>query len=239
MRINHTKRIFMNEEGGSPGGGSPPAPAAPPAVPTAPETPAALTPDQVKGLVGEQLKAFQNEFFANARKAGLLGKEKPADPPTPPQSSPAAAPASTGLSMTDVQALLDRNTVLTRVQIENKLSDAQVKRMRSALETERPDDPGSWATTYLADMGLVRTTETATQVIPVPQPQPNGHPISDKGSPAPGGVVNWERELAENPIGMSAAARAAMDAKHGAEKARKMRLEAAQSQAQRIRVTPI
>lgn len=82
----------------------------------------------------------------------------------------------------------------------------------------------------------VTAAMTASRPAPVPV-APAGPPISDKGSPGPGFTATWEAELAENPVGMSTAARRMMDAKFGAEKARKMRLEAAQSQVERIRVT--
>lgn len=189
-------------------------------------------------MVDEKIDTKQNAAFAKLRKDGLLGKDKPSSESTAtpaPQSPPAAAPTSMGLSAADVQAIVDRTTAITRVQVENKLSDAQVKRMRSALETEKPEDVSTWVSTYLTDMGLVRTAES-NPATPTSQPQPTAAPISDKGSPAPGGAVNWEREFAENPVGMSPAARALMDAKHGAEKARKMRVEAGQAQMARMKV---
>lgn len=241
MRINQSKRIFMNEADSSPGNGAPvatPTPAAPTAAPTAPETPASLTAESVATIVATavdaKLKAFENGLFANARKAGLLKKDEPATPaPTPSASTP----APTGLSMADVEAMLERERVITRVATEHKLSDAQVKRMKGLLTAERPEDVSGWVSSFMADMGLARANnEPSNPITQIPQPQPNGQPISDKGSPAPGGVVNWEREYAENPLGMSAAARAAMDAKHGAEKARKMRVDAAQAQLSRIKV---
>lgn len=223
----------MNEADGSPGNGAPaapPAPAAPTAEPKAPETPA--TPD-VSAIVDAKLKAFQNEFFANARKAGLLKKD---EAPAPAPS--AAAPAPTGLSMADVEAMLERERVITRVATEHKLSDAQVKRMKGLLAAEKPDDVSAWVSSFVTDMGLVRPTEPTTTSAPA-QPAPSGPPLSDKGSPAPGGVVNWEREFAENPGFMSAAARAAMDAKYGVDKARRMRIDAVNApggQAERLRV---
>lgn len=229
----------MNEADASPGGGAVPAvPAEPPAAPAAP-APAAVTVDQVKSLMTEMLTGFKNATFAELRKAGALGKDKPSteSPKDPPSATPAAAaPASSGLTEAALEARFEQERVITRVQVENKLTDAQVKRMKNALRTEQPEDAASWASAYLTDLGLVRTTETA-QTTPAPVPQPSGQPISDKGSPAPGGVVAYERELAENPVGMSQAARNAMDAKYGVEKARKMRVDAAQAQLSRIKAT--
>ena len=89
----------MTEEGGSPGGGavSPP-PAAPPATTAAPEAPKYVTSEQLT----EQLAAFQNGFFANARKAGLL-KDKPTESAPPPvaQAKPAAADPMAVLALRD------------------------------------------------------------------------------------------------------------------------------------------
>jgi hypothetical protein len=52
-----------------------------------------------------------------------------------------------------------------------------------------------------------------------------------------GANTDWKRELAESPYNMSAAARTAMDAELGVEKARRMRVEAGQSRAHQIKVT--
>jgi hypothetical protein len=226
----------MNEVDGSSGNGAPAPPPAPAESAAAPPTPApaAVTLDQVKSLMAETLNGFKNAMFADMRKAGALGKDKPAEPPAPAPAPSAAAPASPGLTMDEVKAIVARDRALTLAAAEHKLTPQQVARMTSALDAEKPEDPGTWAKTYLADMGLARTAEQSTPATPVPQP--TAVPTSDKGSPAPGGVVNWEREFAENPAGMSQAARALMDAKHGADKARKMRVEAAQSQLARIKV---
>lgn len=227
----------MNEADASPGGGASPAAPVEPAAANPATAPApAVSVDQVKSLMTEMLGGFKNALFADMRRAGVLGKEKATETPTPaPATAAASAPVSTGLSAADVEAMLEQERVITRVQFENKLTDAQIKRMKAALKADKPEDVSTWTSTYLADMGLVRQADS--NPVPTIQPQPAGAPISDKGSPAPGGVTNWEREYAENPLGMSTAAKALMDAKHGVEKARKMRLEAAQAQAARIRVT--
>jgi hypothetical protein len=230
MKLN---RISMNEADASPGGGAAPTVTpTPPANQAASEAPANVTADQVSNLITEKFKALQNEFFASARKAGLL--EKPKSNETPSATPSAAAPASSGLSAADVEAMLDQERVITRAQVEHKLTDAQIKRMKSALKAEKPEDISTWTTGYLADMGLTRANETSTPT-PAAPIAPNTAPISDRGSPAPNGAAGWKFELS-NPIGMSAAARAQMDAELGSEKARQMRLEAARSQAERMRV---
>lgn len=222
----------MNEEDGSPGGGAvPPAQPAPTAAPTAPESPP-LTAESVATLVASaidaKLNGFENKLFANARKAGLLKKDEPATPaPT------AAAPASTGLSAADVESMLERERVITRVATEHKLTDAQVKRMKGALSAEKPEDVTGWVQSFVTDMGFVRPTETpANAPIAV---VPNAAPISDRGSPAPNGQVGWKYEFS-NPMGMSKQAIAQMNAELGEEKARRMRLDAARTQAETMRV---
>jgi len=240
MFITKLSKYLMNEEGGSPGGGA--VPPAPPPAPAATGTPAPepLTADKVASLITEKFTALENALFAKARKSGMLEKDKPApeSPATPaPQPPIATAPASSGLSLADVDALIEQERVLTRTQLEHKLSDAQVKRMKSALKTEKPDDVGTWTTAYLADMGLAKqsdqTSSTTTQTVAV---IPNTAPISDRGSPAPNGATGWRYELTSNPMNMSAGAKAAMNAELGEEKARKQRLEAARGQTQRMTV---
>jgi hypothetical protein len=228
-------KYLMNEADGSPGNGGadpaapPPGDAQPPA-PTPPLTLDSIT-KAIAPLIADQVKAAADGINANLRRAGVFKQEKPngetVAPPSP-APSPAAAPAQPGLTTTDVKVMLERMRVTTRAATEHKLTDAQIKRMESALDAEKPDDIAAWTSTYLADMGLAKAADPAPPQpsVPNPTPMPNGAPISDKGSPAPGGVVNWEREYAENPIGMSTAARQFMDAKYGAEKARKMRVEA-------------
>lgn len=242
MRINQANRFLMNEADGSPGGGAAPAvPAEPPAAPAAP-APVAVTVDQVKSLMTEMLTGFKNATFAELRKAGALGKEKSSPDPTAapsPQSPAAAAVASPTLSLADVEAMLEQQRVVTRAAVEHKLTDAQVKRMNSALKADRPDDIATWTGTYLTDMGLVKQPDTqpSTPVTPASAPQPSGAPISDKGSPAPGSGSNWHREFADNPLGMSAAAITAMNVELGVEVARKKRIEAVNARGSQIRVT--
>ena len=232
MFINHTKRFLMNEEDGSPGGGSvAPVQPAPTAAPTAPESPP-LTADSVATIVATavdaKLKAFENGLFANARKAGLLKKDEPVSAP-----GSAAAPASTGLTAAEVESMLERERVITRVATEHKLTEAQVKRMKGLLSAEKPEDVTGWVSSFVTDMGFVRPSEPASHA-PVPV-VPSAAPISDRGSPTPNGATGWRFEAA-NPIGMSKESRAAMDAELGAEKARKTRLEAARAQAETLRV---
>lgn len=245
MRINQHKRIFMTEEGGSPGGGAaPPAPEQPAASPV----PSAEVLDQMKSAMNEviggfrtELTSWKNGIFADLRKSGALGKAQPTEtPPTPsPAPTPTAAPASASLTMDQVETMLEQTRVIERASVENGLTDAQVKRMKGALKAEAPEDVASWTKAYLADMGLVKAPATPTNpTAPNPSVSPSTQPpASDKGSPAPGGVVNWEAEFTRDPLRMSPAAKAAGEAKHGKEKFTKMRLERIAAMANGIRVT--
>lgn len=144
--------------------------------------------------------------------------------------------------MGDVKRLLDVKDAAAMLRYERGASPAQLKHFEQMCEYVKPEDPAAYAKSWADDLGIRKSDQSAAAAaqqasapaIPV---APAQAPISDKGSPAPGGVLDWEREFAENPIGMSPAARQRMDAKYGVEKARKMRLETAQRQAEQIRVT--
>lgn len=239
MKLN---RILRNEEGASPGGGAvPPAPVAEPQA----QADAPVTMTALKELLGtlktEIVTEAKNGVNADLRRAGVFKKQEPAveTPATPvPAKNPGTPNAAAGLSLADVEAMLERERVITSRATEHKLSDAQIRRMKSALSGVTPDAFATEADAFLNDLGLVKAHVPTPSQPQAPVVQPGAaQPISDKGSPAPGGVLDWEREYAENPIGMSSAARQRMDAKYGPEKARRMRIEAAQRQAEVIKVT--
>jgi hypothetical protein len=232
MKLN---RILRNEEGASPGGGAvPPAPVEPQAQAEPPVTMSALK-ELLGTLKTEIVTEAKNGVNADLRRAGVFKKTKDDEPPP---SAAAAAPATTGLSAAEVQAMLKRDRVVTTRSMKHELDPAKVRWLESALQGVEPERLDEVADSFLNELGLAKAAANTAPQPPSPQIQPGAHaPISDKGSPAPGGVLDWEREFAENPIGMSPAGRQRMDAKYGAEKARQMRLEAARAQADRIRVT--
>jgi hypothetical protein len=243
MKLN---RILRNQEGASPGGGTTPIAPVDPAAQTGTQAAAPAIPvDALKGVVTEVMAAMmpdlRNGLFADFRKAGAFKQEKSAEPSngtTASTQTPGAPTAAAGLSMADVEAMLERERVITARATKHDLSDAQIRRMKSALAGVPADQFASEADAFLSDLGLVKAPTAPQQAqAPAIPFAPAQAPISDKGSPAPGGVLDWEREYAENPIGMSPAARQRMDAKYGVEKARAMRLEAARAQAERIKVT--
>jgi hypothetical protein len=237
----NTKRIFMNEADAGSGNGAAPPPAAPPAPPAESAAPAidldALVA-RLSKVIDEKVEAKQNIAFAKLRKDGVLKQDKPSGETPAVQPTPSVpVVAQAGLSMADVETLLERKGVIASRAAKFGLSDAQTKRFEAALASVPRESLATEADTYLADMGLVRTTEQPVTQSAQPQVLPTTPPISDKGSPAPGGAVNWEREFAESPLSMSPAAKALMNAKHGEEKARKMRVDAAQAQLSKIKVT--
>lgn len=233
-------RILRNEVDASPGGGA--APQQPPSAPTAQPAPAEPAPgisvDAIKGAIADALKtalpAAINGHFANARRNGELKKDKE---PTDSSASTAATAPPTGLSMADVQALIKRERVIATHSTKYELDAPKVRWLEKALDGVDPDNLESVAASFISDLGLVKAHTNPSNTAPAqPAPVSTAPPLSDKGSPAPGGVLDWEREFAENPIGMSSAARQRMDAKYGAEKARRMRIEASARQAEQIRV---
>lgn len=237
------KPILRNEEGASPGGGAAPAQPQPAAQQGAQQAAPAIPVDVIKGVVTEALTAalpeLRNGIFADLRRDGAFRKDKPVEHPTnpTPQHAPGAPAPAAGLSVADVEAMLERERVIASRAAKHDLNDNVVRRMKSALNGVEASRFAAEADSFLSDLGLVKAPTQQPAAPASAQPQPsNPQPLSDKGAPVPGGVLDWEREFQENPIGMSAAARRAMDAKHGADKGRAMRLEAARQRAGDIRV---
>jgi hypothetical protein len=238
----------MNEADGSPGGGAVVAdPAAPSAAPTAPESPALLTADAVANIVSAtiegRLKAFENGLFANARKAGLLGKDKPADsaPTQPTTSAPTVAQA--GPSLADVYARMDARIELERVisTREGKygLTESQARRLRATLSSVPRESLASEADAYLADMGLAKVppvTPTAPQSpAPAAAAKPN---ISDRGSAAPIDTRDSEGVLHSRPLEMTRHDVDDLILKHGHDKGMQMFQERVLAALGRVRIKP-
>lgn len=208
----------MNEEDGSPGGGAvTPAPAEPPASPAAP-APTAVTVDQVKTLMAETLTGFKNAFFADMRRAGALKKDEPvASQPAP---AAATAPAPVGLTATDVQQMLERDRVLTRVEVEHKLTPAQAKRMRSIVEAEKPADVSDWVSNFVTDMGFAKPNTPPAQATQAqaPAPAPAKPNVSDRGTAAPTDTRDFNGILHSRPLEMTGHDVEALKVLHGEDK---------------------
>lgn len=165
-------RMLMNSQpnDGSPGGApsGTGAPAAPPAQGSG-------TPDvigQVKELLAGELRGFRDGIFADLRKAGALGKEKPREEAKPTGEQP--------LTAADVERMTQRANQLGRATAG--LSDEQTALMERLYRAENPEDVGAWAKATRAALGIAAG---GVQSAPnLPKPAPNGPPASDAGSPA-------------------------------------------------------
>lgn len=234
------KPILRNEEGASPGGGAAPAQSQPAAQQGAQPAAATIPVDAIEGIVTKAVAAalpeLRNGIFADLRRDGAFKKDKPTEQPA--AATATSAPAA-GLSVADVEAMLERERVIASRAAKHDLNDNVVRRMKSALQGVEASRFAAEADSFLSDLGLVKApTQQQTAAPAVAQPQPsNPQPISDKGAPVPGGVLDWEREYQEKPHLMSPAAKRAMDAKYGADKARSMRLEAARQMLGDMRVS--
>lgn len=218
------------------------APVATNAPVTAPAASVNFTPEQQ-----EQVNAIIAKRLAEDRARRAPTPAAPAAAPAP-QSTQVALPDDGESHMTPKQMRDAYNELQLRMRFDRHalrrgVDDDKIDDLFALFKVQKPADDGQWFDEKAARFGFNKgqsaapTAQTASATAPnVPVP-PVGPPISDKGSPAPGGVTNWEREFAENPIGMSAAARALMDAKHGVEVARRMRVEAATARQGHIRVT--
>lgn len=242
MLLN-AKRIFMNEADAPGGNGAQPAQSPAPAQPAAQPASSVDPVEAMKSAMNEVINGFRSELtgwkngvFADLRKSGALGKEKPVEQPTTQPAAAAPASPAASLSMADVEAMLERERVIASRVAKFGLSDAQTKRLKAALSSVEAGSLATEADAYLADMGLAKAaTPNPTPANQTVQPSTQP-PTSDKGSPAPGGVVNWEAEFMRDPLRMSPAAKAAMAAKHGVEQARKMRMDAIKALAHTIPV---
>jgi hypothetical protein len=245
MRINQAKRIFMNEADGGSGNGAsvptPPAPAAPTAAPTAPEQPAPSIVDQVASLIDTKLKAFENGFFANARRAGVLGKDKPSEPTPPPSPTPSAPSAQAGVTMADVDARLELERVIASREGRHGLSEAQTRRLRAALSGVARDALASEADSYLSDLGLVKANTPPPQptvpTTPAPAaPAPAKPNLSDRGTAAPTDTRDSEGVLNSRPLEMTGHDVDALILKHGHEKGLQMYQERVLSALRGVRI---
>ncbi len=236
-------RILMNEADASPGGGgvAPQTPAEPAAQPG--QGPEVVTLDQIKSLVTAAITESQNGIFANLRKAGVFKPDKPT--PTTPAAAAAVVdePTEQRTTIKSLQATID--DMQTRQRFErgarkHRFDDALDEDAYQLYKTQKPEDDAAWFAGKSKIFAVKESTSVTTtaQQLPATNPQgPQPAPISDKGSPAPGGVLDFEREIAENPLNPSKAALGRWYAKHGEIEGRRRLLELARPFAERIKVT--
>jgi len=100
--------------------------------------------------------------------------------------------------MADVESMLERERVITRAATQHTLNDAQLKRMKNALASDKPDDASAWTASYLADMGLAKAptpaapAANAATTAPIAQPAPAAAPSAPSAHalPTANGVVD-------------------------------------------------
>lgn len=247
MRINQTKRIYMNEADAGSGNGAqaaPPVTAEPTAAPTAPALDADALLSRFASVVDERIAAsearIKNSTFAELRKGGHLKQEKPQDAAsqlTP--SAPAAAQA--GLSMADVEALLERENVIATRAAKHGLNEAQARRLKSALSNVPRESFATEADSYLADMGLVKsqaTPQPAAQQQAQATPAPAKPNISDRGAAAPVDSRDHNGVLNSRPLEITGHDMDQLTIEHGHDKGLQMFQERALAALSRIRIKP-
>ena len=218
--------MLMPEPSGVPAPGAP-APGAP--APGAPAPAPAPAGDPV--FTAEQ-QAVVNQLIGKARIEGRESAPKKTDTPAAPTGD------DDPVTLKSLKADLEEAKLRGRFDkhaAKNGIDDDATEDLFALYKMQKPADDSEWFDRKKKVLGLKASTTGAGAGNPPPLPVTP--PISDKGSPAPGGVLDWERELAENPIGMSAAAFQRMVAKHGSGEAWRLRIEASNRQAAAIKVT--
>jgi hypothetical protein len=166
-------RILMQQEDSGSGSGAPaPTPAEPQAQGAVPAVDASAIAAQVR-----------DSLFAELRRSGVLGKEKPAKPTA---TEPSAPP------QINLRAL-DR--AVARHPVAAQLSDRAYERMERAFQAEAPDDATAWIADYFQGMG-VAAAQPATPAAPaatIAAPAPRtAVPISSGGGSPPAPTVPLE-----------------------------------------------
>jgi hypothetical protein len=222
-------KYLASEEGGTPASAAaaPPVPAEPAAAPTAPALDVDSLLTRLSGVIDEKITASQNATHAALRKAGIFKQDKPPGEPTPATPSsptPSAPSAQAGLSMADVEALLERENVIATRVAKHSLTDAQARRLKSALTGVERGSFASEADSYLADLGLVKAAT------PPPQPtvqtpaipaatKPN---ISDRGTASPTDTRDSEGVINSRPLESTGHDVDSLILKHGYDKGLQM-----------------
>lgn len=243
--IQKPSKCFMSEEGGTPASAAAPAPPvtpAPTAAPMAPESPA-LTAEAIANIVATtvdtKIKAFENGFFANARKAGLLGKDKPVEQPQT-QPTPSAPSAQAGLTGADLDARFELERVIASREGKYGLSEAQVRRLRASLSGVARDSLAAEADSYLGDMGLVKAPTPPAPATPnqPAAPAPAKPNVSDRGTAAPTDTRDHNGVLHSRPLEMTGHDVDALKIQHGEDKGLQMFQEHVLRALGNIRIKP-
>lgn len=242
-----TKRIYMNEADASPGNGAAaasPVTAEPTAVPTAPAFDAEALITRFASVVDERIAASEartkNATFAELRKGGHLKQDKPSDSTPPSQPTPSApVAAQAGLSMADVEALLERKGVVSSRAAKHGLTEAQVRRLEAAMSSVPRGSLASEADSFLSDLGLVKVAASPTAPVQTPALVAPAKPnISDRGTAAPTDLRDSEGVLNSRPLEMTGHDVDALILKHGHDKGMQMFQERVLSALGKVRIKP-
>jgi hypothetical protein len=235
-------KFLMSEEGGTAASAAAPVPtpsAEPTAAPTAPAFDVDSLVSRLVGVIDEKITASQNATHAALRKAGVFEKVKASDAAPSASTTSASVVAQAGVSMAEVEALLERKGVVSSSAAKYGLSAAATKRFEAAMSSVPRESLATEAEAYLADLGLAKaptppapTTQTPA---PVAQAKPN---ISDRGAAAPTDMRDSEGVLNSRPLEMNGHDVESLMLKHGHDKGLQMFQEKALAALSRIKLKP-
>lgn len=241
--------FLRNEEGASPGGGTPaPAPAPAPAngAAAAPAITADLLREALAPVMTEMRTEIRNGVFAELRKAGALGKEKPNAEPAAP--APAAAPAPSGPTLAEIERTVETKLVVQQM-LADGLTESQVGYLKAAIEHSKPDNIIAFARSWRADLGLAKaptqpvsqpaTAQTPSASAPAQGATPAA-PIKapNLGAPAPGDSLDVEALIASQPLNASSHDFENLAAKVGRAKAEQMVQASVNAFLKTVRIVP-
>lgn len=179
-------RILRNQADGSPGGGTPPPASAAPAGQPAPQASGAapaLDTAQVEALAAALLPKLKDGVFAEARRAGLLGKK--------PASGEGTAEAPRPTSTTVNFRPLDRAIATSGRQ----LNEAAYNRIEKAFAEEQPENATSWLADYFGGLGAPAPAAPATTQQQSAATTGNTPPVTQRGTPPAPQVPIEERPI--------------------------------------------
>ncbi len=210
----------------------------------------------VTETVAREFRSHTDGFFANARKAGLISKDKPS--PTAPASQVTnEAPGAGGAALTasEVQQMMSRDRDLYRTIASADLNDEQAAFIEETFRAVNPPDPRAWATGFLKTMGFGKrsavaaspqptTNETNKQATgaPVTSAQPaQAKPaanISDMGPSASSAARDPEAIIRHRITDATGDDFERLAAQHGRDKAHQMWAAEARAQLRSIKLVP-
>jgi hypothetical protein len=214
--------------------------AEPTAAPTAPALDVDSLLTRLSGVIDEKITASQNATHAALRKAGVFEKAKASDAAPSAPTTSASAVAQSGVSMAEVEALLERKGVVSSSAAKYGLSAAATKRFEAAMSSVPRESLATEAEAYLADLGLAKApAPPAPATIPQPAPTAPAKPnISDRGAASPTDMRDFEGVLNSRPLEMNGHDVESLMLKHGHDKGLQMFQDKALAALSRIKLKP-